>query len=178
MLMKIYQIYVPELATYLKYKVLDPEDIESLIENIDTKSPKDFKLAVLEHVIYNIHSDIKESLRMMSKQAAERCIDAMYNGCVMLNPGIDIDLWLELAYAKGALERELQDISMIDAEITKKFKDSLLKKDRLNNSKTKVKKLSRQKFLGLEEYLGSNVIRTTRSCYISCLCSKKISGRT
>lgn len=85
-MMKVYQIYVPELATYIKYKVLDPEDIESLIEELDIKSPKDFKLAVLEHVIYNVKSDVTEALRQMSRDAAERCIDAMYNGCVMLNP--------------------------------------------------------------------------------------------
>lgn len=84
--MKIYQIYVPELATYIKYKVLDPVDIELLIESIDTKSPKDFKLAVLENVIFNIKSDVTESLRLMSRESAERCIDAIYNGCVMLNP--------------------------------------------------------------------------------------------
>lgn len=85
-MMKVYQIYVPELATYIKYKVLDPEDIESLVESLDVKSPKDFKLAVLEHVIYNVKSDVTEALRQMSRDAAERCIDAMYNGCVMLNP--------------------------------------------------------------------------------------------
>jgi hypothetical protein len=86
--MKIYQIYVPELATYIKYKVLDPENIDSLIDDLDTKSPKDFKLAVLEHVVYNVKSDITDSLRLMSREAAERCVDAMYNGCVMLNPRI------------------------------------------------------------------------------------------
>lgn len=86
--MKVYQIYVPELATYIKYKVLDPEDIESLVESLDVKSPKDFKLAILENVIYNVKSDVTEALRQMSREAAERCIDAMYNGCVMLNPRI------------------------------------------------------------------------------------------
>ena len=39
-MMKVYQIYIPELSTYLKYKVLDPEDIESLIVDLDIKSPK------------------------------------------------------------------------------------------------------------------------------------------
>ena len=86
--MKVYQIYVPELATYIKYKVLNPEDIDSLVEELDVKSPKDFKLAVLEHVIYNVKSDVTDALRQMSRDSAERCIDAMYNGCVMLNPRI------------------------------------------------------------------------------------------
>lgn len=86
--MKIYQIYVAELATYIKYKVLDPESIDSLINDLGDKSPKDFKLAILENVIYNVKSEITESLRLMSRPAAERCIDAMYNGCVMLNPRI------------------------------------------------------------------------------------------
>jgi hypothetical protein len=89
--MKIYQIYVPELASYVKYKVLTPEDIEALVAELSGKTTKEFKLSILENVIYNIKSEISESLRLMSRPTAEKCIDALYNGCVMLNPGLDID---------------------------------------------------------------------------------------
>lgn len=155
--MKIYQIYVPELATYVKYKVLDPENIDSLIEELDNKSPKDFKLAVLEHVVYNVKSDITESLRLMSRDSAERCIDAMYNGCVMLNPGLDIDLWIELAYAKAALDKNEIDFSALESEIARRLQGKQTKRSE-TSSKSKYKKISRQKFLGLQNYLESNVI--------------------
>jgi len=147
--MKLYQIYVPELATYVKYKVLDPESIESLIEELDNKSPKDFKLAVLENVIYNVKPDITESLRIMSREAAERCIDAMYHGCVMLNPGIDIDLWIELAYAKDLSDKDIKeigDLSAIESEIAKHLQSQFDKKHQ-PKTKQKIKKITRQKFL-------------------------------
>jgi ATP-dependent Clp protease ATP-binding subunit ClpC len=158
--MKLYQIYVPELATYVKYKVLDPDSIESLIEELDNKSPKDFKLAVLENVIYNVKPEITESLRMMSREAAERCIDAMYHGCVMLNPGIDIDLWIELAYAKSISDKDVKDfqnLSNIESEIAKHLQSKFETRYE-PKSKQKVKKITRQKFLGLQEYLQTNVI--------------------
>ena len=48
--MKIYQIYVPELASYVKYKVLTPEDIEALVAELSGKTTKEFKLSILENV--------------------------------------------------------------------------------------------------------------------------------
>jgi hypothetical protein len=110
--MKLYQIYLPELATYVKYKVLSPEDIESLVTDISSKSLRDFKLGVLENVVYNIRSEISESLRLMSRASAEKAIDALYNGCVMLNPGLDIDLWINLAYSKALDIEGLDDINI------------------------------------------------------------------
>lgn len=86
--MKLYQIYLPELAAYVKYKIMSPEEIESLLVDISTKSEKDFKKSILENVIHNIKPEISECLRLMARPAAERAIEALYNGCVMLNPRI------------------------------------------------------------------------------------------
>jgi len=154
--MKLYQIYVPELATYVKYKVLDPASIESLIEELDNKSPKDFKLSVLENVIYNVKPEITESLRLMSREAAERCIDAMYHGCVMLNPGIDIDLWIELAYAKGTLDKDIKDlqgVASIESELAKQIQSNFAKKHDLK-TKPRIKKITKQKFLRITRVFG------------------------
>lgn len=151
--MKLYQIYLPELASYVKYKVLTPEDIESLVADIAGKNSKDFKLAVLENVVYNIKSEISESLRLMSRSSAERAIEALYNGCVMLNPGLDIDLWINLAYSK-AVDIEGLDDEELDEAIAKKFKEAKSKKA----TKPKIKKVSRQKFLGLEGHLKNSLI--------------------
>lgn len=152
--MKLYQIYLPELASYVKYKVLTPEDIESLVADIAGKNSKDFKLAVLENVVYNIKSEISESLRLMSRSSAERAIEALYNGCVMLNPGLDIDLWINLAYSKAVDIEGLDDNDDFDEAIAKKFKEAKNKKA----TKPKIKKISRQKFLGLEGHLKSSLI--------------------
>jgi hypothetical protein len=86
--MKLYQIYFPELATYVKYKALTPEEIEMLIVDISSKGDKDFKKLILENVVHNLKTDIAEALRLMARASAERAIEALYNGCVALNPRI------------------------------------------------------------------------------------------
>lgn len=88
--MKIYQIYIPELATYVKFKVLEPEQIEQFVISFkkENKDPDliDFRKKVVETFVFNLKSDITDSLRMMSRQSAESCLDALFNGCIMLNP--------------------------------------------------------------------------------------------
>jgi ATP-dependent Clp protease ATP-binding subunit ClpC len=158
--MKIYQIYVPELASYVKYKVLTPEDIEALVAELSGKTAKEYRLAILENVIYNIKSEISESLRLMSRPTAEKCIDALYNGCVMLNPGLDIDLWINLAYSKTLEISGLDDNMFIDDELAKKIHDA---KNKKTSNKNKVKKVTRQKFLGLQNHLDSNIIGQTNA---------------
>jgi hypothetical protein len=84
--MNIYQIYVPELGIYVKYKVLDQEEAKTLNAELQNKTGKQYRKAILESVIYNIKTDVSESLRSMSRAAAEKCLDALYSGCIMLNP--------------------------------------------------------------------------------------------
>jgi ATP-dependent Clp protease ATP-binding subunit ClpC len=53
-----------------------------------------------------------------------------------------------------------KDFSAIESELAKRYKDTILNKDtkRSNSSKNKYKKISRQKFLGLEGHLLNNII--------------------
>lgn len=93
--MRIYQIFFPELATYVKFKVLDPEEIQTFLSTIPKVESeydfKKFKKNVIEHFIFNLKNEISDCLRSMSRKSAEKCLDAMYCGCIMLNPGLDID---------------------------------------------------------------------------------------
>jgi hypothetical protein len=84
--MNIYQIYVPELGIYVKYKVLEPDQAKTLVAELEGKPPRQYRKAILESVIFNIKTDVAESLRVMSRTAAEKCLDALYAGCIMLNP--------------------------------------------------------------------------------------------
>lgn len=63
-------------------------------------------------------------------------------------------MWINLAYSK-AVDVEGLDDDIFDEEIAKRFKDAKAKKPSVKN---KVKKLTRQKFLGLEGHLKSNII--------------------
>lgn len=76
--MKLYQIYVPDLNVYVKYKVLEPEEIDSFVSQINTKNEKDRKRKILQYVIFNLKSEISSALSLMSRSDAERCIEALY----------------------------------------------------------------------------------------------------
>jgi len=80
--LKIYQIYVPELATYAKFKVFEPEEIEAFIANYKRthKEPEiiTFRKKVVDTFIFNLKSDIIDALRAMSREAATACTDALF----------------------------------------------------------------------------------------------------
>lgn len=76
--MKIYQIYVPDLNVYVKYKVLEPEQIEKFITEITVKSEKDRRRKILNHIVYNLKTEVSSALGLMIRTDAERCIEALY----------------------------------------------------------------------------------------------------
>jgi len=159
--MNIYQIYVPELGLYVKYKVLDPEEAKSIVAELENKNSKQYRKAILESVIYNIKTDVADSLRSMSRTAAEKCIDALYAGCIMLNPGLDIDQWIDLAYTKNVpfpkkpFNQDL-DPGITPSELADIFDKTFKKEEK--KQLPRIKKITKEKFLGLEPYLKSNII--------------------
>lgn len=84
--MRIYQIYMPELATFVKFKVLEPESVQAFLNSLDF-SPENlskieyyisFRKKVIENFIFNLKGEVSESLRMMSRKSAEDCLNALY----------------------------------------------------------------------------------------------------
>lgn len=139
--MRIYQIYMPELATFVKFKVLEPESVQSFISSLKLNPEEigsqqyyiSFRKSVIENFIFNLKGDISESLRMMSRKAAEACLDALYTGIIMLNPGLDVDSWVSLSYTpnnNGLFEKEDEDDKIANAflESIKKVKKGRLSK--------------------------------------------------
>jgi hypothetical protein len=94
--MKIYQIYIAELATLVKFKVLDPDDVVKFVESVGNKydsAPSQekynlFRKEVIEHFIFNLKGDVSESLRLMSRKAAETCLDALFTRSNNAEPSI------------------------------------------------------------------------------------------
>jgi hypothetical protein len=85
--MRIYQIFVPELGTFVKYKVLEQEEIKDFIDTIsldrEILSEQEYFLSlrktILENFIFNLKSDVSEALREMSRKSAENCLNALYS---------------------------------------------------------------------------------------------------
>jgi ATP-dependent protease Clp ATPase subunit len=178
---------MPELATFVKFKVLEPENIQSFLNSL-TISPADvsekeyyisLRKEVIENFVFNLKGEVSEALRMMSRKAAEECLDALYTGCIMLNPGLDVDAWVNLSYTKddtlGDLayrppdDTDLDDDAMAQAflESIKNFRKGGQPKLDLDDFPFPIKKkqtvkknksITKQKFLGLDMYLSSQII--------------------
>ena len=73
----------------------------------------------------------------------------------MLNPGLDIDLWIDLAYSKMVASPIIDDDFPLDEDMLNRIKGS---KNKKTSPKVKVKKITRQKFLGLKQHLEDNII--------------------
>ncbi len=178
---------MPELATFVKFKVLEPENVQAFLTSLDisatSSSEKEYYLSlrkeILENFIFNLKGEVSEALRLMSRKAAEDCLDALYIGCIMLNPGLDVDTWVSLSYSRedktGDLafrppdDADLDDDAMAQAflESIKNFRKGGQPKLDLDDFPFPIKKkqnakknkfITKQKFLGLELYLSSNII--------------------
>jgi len=152
--MQIYQIFVSELHANVKFKVLTVEEANEFNEKI--KNAKDRKKRVLQHVVFNLNTDVAGSLAMMTRTAAERTLDAIYAGCIMLNPSLDLEYWLTIAFMTAPIEND-GDLSQASiAEIKRMLEKA--KRAQPVSKQSKTKKITKQKFLGLDFYLKSNVI--------------------
>jgi len=158
--MQIYQIYIPELSTGVKFKVLPTKEVEEFTDKHKKKSEEDFKRLIIENFVYNLKTEVAASLAMMSREGGNRVLDALYSGCVMLNPGLNLEYWLDVAFTNAPLELYDQDGEELGDQDYEKIKEFITKQrtNKKTASKKSFKKLTKQKFLGLSEHLKSNVI--------------------
>jgi len=59
---------MPDLSVYVKYKLLDPDEIKDLVQNLSTDNSEEFKKGVLDNVAFNLKTDIAEALRRNVKK--------------------------------------------------------------------------------------------------------------
>lgn len=86
---------MPELAAFVKFKVLEPESVQAFLNSLDI-SPENlsqveyyisFRKKVIENFIFNLKGEVSESLRMMSRKSAEDCLNALYTRMHYAEPG-------------------------------------------------------------------------------------------
>ena len=97
--LRVYDIYIPELNRYVKFKVLPPEEIKKIMDDISDYDSSEHMKTVVENFVFNMRNEIVDALKLLSDEAGELAIEALFNGCVMLNPGLDIDSWVRIAYS-------------------------------------------------------------------------------
>lgn len=141
--MQLYELAHPALNCYIRYKILSPAEVEMLVAERDSMSRDMYMKLGLEAIIHNL-SEVTDSLRTLPKDAAKDVLISLYNGALMLNPGVDIELWLMLSNAKDWNEPE--------ETIT------TTKKPRKKSTPMPIKKLTRAKYVNLERHLKDRII--------------------
>lgn len=140
--MQIYEMSHPNLNTYVRYKILAPAEVEMLVEGRSFMARDQHRKFILEAVIYNL-ADVTEQLRPLDKNTAKEVVNSLYNGSMMLNPGLDLEYWVNIS--RGVY---------VDPE------DDTAPTPRVKRGKktARAKKLTKAKFLNLERYLQDRVI--------------------
>jgi ATP-dependent Clp protease ATP-binding subunit ClpA len=163
--MQIYEIKVPELKAGVKFKVLSISDIDDFLNKRKNKSSNsivksnDLRKDILKYVVYNLNTDVAAALSILSRTAAERALEAIYAGCIMLNPGLDLEYWLNIAYSTAPIDADDDGLDTVESIRNFMKQASKLKENKKVTTKVvKSKKMSRIKFLGLENHLKSSVI--------------------
>jgi ATP-dependent Clp protease ATP-binding subunit ClpA len=157
--MQIYQIFIPELHSNVKFKVLTTTEAEEFLSK-QKPNDKNLKKSILQLIVFNLNTDVVASLNMMSRIAAERAIEAIYAGCIMLNPSLDVDYWINIAYSTAPTDN-LDDEDDVNIEKLKSFirsASTTQKRKKTSDQTARSKKMSKDKFLGLEHFLKTNVI--------------------
>lgn len=110
-----FQILSPALGVEVDYRVLPLEEAIRLGKRAVELSRDDYVRLVLERVIQNLWTDVAFSLRRMERSEARAVLDSLYRGSVMLNPGLDVGAWSEIATAIAPIEIEIHE----PAKVTK-----------------------------------------------------------
>lgn len=154
--MQILSVQIPELGTYVRFKQFSPDSVLEYEQkyNGNNISHLDWKKKVIGTFIYNVNTEISASLKMMSKKDQDATVEALYNGVVMLNPGLDVNRWVALAFKiNDYVAIPDSDVAPQEALTSGGTKDRASKAV-ANRSST----FTKEKFLGLESFLLDNVV--------------------
>ena len=156
--MKLLEVLNPEIDIYVRYKVIDSGDVDTFVNTHKNLSKDEYTKAVLETIVFNLRSEVSDVLRSLEKDDARRILDSIYNGCVMLNPGLDVDGWLSMAGASTEVNAPSKTGSP-DDEFPPPAPDPDDKPEpKKKGKKAKSRKVTKAKFLGMETHLKKNVI--------------------
>lgn len=164
----LYEVWVPELATYAKFKSLPNEMVTELMHKYSGLDKDEYVRRVLDSLVFNLHSEIMPRVSELSPTSAKQALSALYNGCVMLNPAIDGDQWSHLAFSSYAPLEHEEDPPPQEQQATPELEEDV-KISKGSAASVKKKILSRTKFASLYGTLSSKVVGQPEA--ISAVCN-------
>lgn len=142
--MRMIDVFTPSLNIVIRYRSISDDDIDTFVRANAELQQDDYMKKVLEWVVYNLRTDVLDQLKDMDRKIAREHLEAVYHGCVMINPGLDVTTWLEISQPKNA-----------DNGIGTSIE---IKKTSSPSTKSKSSSMTRAKILGLEEHLKSRIV--------------------
>lgn len=114
---------------------------------------------VLKTCVFNLGTDVLMSLIMMDKDQGNNCLKAVYNGCIMLNPALSGQSWVNISYS-AMPDYEMVPLDLFDIDPNEPHPAVQAKKGGRTKSaaKTRAFKIPGPKFQNLEQYLSGRVI--------------------
>lgn len=154
----LYEVWVPELATYAKFKSLPNEMVTELMLKFAGLERDEYVRRVLDSLVFNLHGEIMPRVSELSPTSAKQALSALYNGCVMLNPAIDGDQWSHLAFSTYAPLDHEEDIPKNQEQRHARDVEKVVALQKVKPDTLKKKVLSRTKFASLHETLTNKVV--------------------
>lgn len=157
--MQVLEIHTPGVSTYVKYRTINPVEVQEFAERHQHLGEQEYIRAVMDLVVYNLRTDVIESLREMDKADAFRATRAIYHGCVMINPGLDLETWLNLSTSSTTpVAKALQPKSTQSgtSSRTDRAKDYETESEEAGSERQFI--ISRSKFRGLADHLSRVVV--------------------
>ena len=149
--LKLYELYNPELKTNVSFKQLSEQEIYKLSNQYKDAAQDDFMRAVLESVVYNLKEEVAASIKKISKDDAKKVLSMLFNCSIMINPGLDVISWLQIANSPLLLSGYDHESSYLGENKPKPLRKPVKSRPPFN-------KISRAKFLNLERHLKENII--------------------
>lgn len=147
--MRTNDVYYSNLASTAKFKTLPEKEVIEFNKKYSDLPKVNYIGLVLEACIFNLRTDISTALRKMSTLAIDDAIMSLYNGCIMLNPGLDNQTWMNLTTSYNFFEPTDKIITSVEKQTKKEIQPPQPQKKRINQ---------KSKFINLERHLNDKVI--------------------
>lgn len=172
-LMRTNDVYYSNFASTAKFKVLSDKEVDEFVKKYSDLPKINYIGLVLEVCLFNLKTDIVSALRKMSKMAVDEALMSLYNGCIMLNPRLDEETWLNLTTSYNYFEQgeklPAPSIGTLPNETMPPPKTATAPA----TSKRKVNSNSRAKFLNLSRHLNDKIIGQPEAIEKICLSLKR-----
>jgi ATP-dependent Clp protease ATP-binding subunit ClpA len=104
--MTTFALYNEELDLKIKFRILDIEHCENFLDRYEELPRSEYILMILNACVANIDSEVRPIISKLDIQQADHTLTSIYNGCIMLNPILDLATWTRMMYSYNVFSQD------------------------------------------------------------------------